>query len=79
MVCLSSWYILSQLRGIFLINNIDSQAAIKAINKYTIKSKLVAETKVKLNEVCKNNKVILKLKRIPSHVGKESKLKQELH
>ena len=38
---------------------IDSQAAIKAMNKYIVKSKLVAEAKMLLNEICESNKVIL--------------------
>ena len=51
-----------------IIYHVDSQAALKAVNKYTIQSKITAECKLLLNEL--NDKCrFLKLTWIPSHVG----------
>ena len=46
---------------------VDSQAAIRAVNKYLVKSKLIRETKNVLNTICSSNLVVLSW--IPSHVG----------
>ena len=55
---------------------IDSQAAIKAIDKYSIKSALALRAKIVVNEVSAKNIVILKW--IPSHVGTSMNFGNEL-
>ena len=47
--------------------HVDSQAALRAVDKYLVKSKLVESTKSSLNRLCEENTVSLTW--IPAHVG----------
>ena len=51
--------------------HIDSQAAIRALDKYITKSKTVKEAKIQLNKLSKKNEV--KLSWIPAHIGHAGK------
>ena len=53
--------------GKSIMIHVDSQAAIKAVGNYLIKSKLIESTKISLNRLCEENRV--EITWIPAHVG----------